>query len=53
MILLTGSAVILPLVIKKSLALVRNLGCPVSGLTGTNLDFTRHYRPSLNPVVRA
>ncbi len=52
-ILLAGSAVILPLIIEKSLALARNLDYPVGGFTGVNLDFIRHYRPSLNPVARA
>jgi len=52
-ILLAGSAVILPLIIEKSLALARNLGYPVGGFTGINLDFIHHYRPALNPVVRA
>ena len=52
-ILLAGSAVILPLIIEKSLALARNLGYPVGGFTGVNLDFIRHYRPALNPVARA
>ena len=52
-ILLAGSAVILPLIIEKSLALARNLGYPVGGFTGVNLDFVRHYRSTLNPVARA
>lgn len=52
-IILAGSAVILPLIIEKSLALARNLGYPVKGFTGVNLDFIRHYRASLNPVARA
>jgi len=52
-IIVAGSAVVLPLIIEKSLAVVRNLGYEIGGFTGVNLDFVRHYRPALNPVVRA
>jgi hypothetical protein len=48
-----GSAVILPLIVEKSLSVARNLGRNVSGFTGVNLDFIQHYRPNLNPVKRA
>jgi len=47
-----GSAVILPEVFLKALTLVRNLGHKVRGLTTINLDFIRHYRPSVNVVER-
>jgi len=52
-IIVAGSAVVLPLIIEKSLAVVRNLGYEIGGFTGVNLDFIKHYRPALNPVVRA
>ncbi|MHA7836706.1 MAG: GSU2086 family protein [bacterium] len=47
-----GSAVILPEVFLKALALARNLGHPVSRLTTINCDFIRHYRPQANVVER-
>jgi hypothetical protein len=47
-----GSAVILPEVFLKALTLVRNLGREVRGLTTINMDFIRHYRPSVNVVER-
>ncbi|MBA3269231.1 MAG: deoxyhypusine synthase family protein [Acidobacteria bacterium] len=47
-----GSAVILPEVFLKAVALVRNRGESLSGLTTVNLDFLRHYRPMTNVVVR-
>lgn len=47
-----GSAVILPEVFLKALALARNLGHPVRRLTAVNLDFIRHYRPQVNIVER-
>ena len=47
-----GSAVILPEVFLKALALARNLGHKVNRFTAVNLDFTRHYRPSVNVVER-
>lgn len=52
-ILNIGSAVILPVVIEKAIAVCRNLGYPVEGFVGVNFDFIRHYRSHLNPVVRA
>ncbi|PIP36426.1 MAG: hypothetical protein COX20_05845 [Desulfobacterales bacterium CG23_combo_of_CG06-09_8_20_14_all_52_9] len=47
-----GSAVILPEVFLKALAIVRNLGYPVKRFTTVNMDFIRHYRPMTNVVVR-
>jgi len=47
-----GSAVILPEVFLKALALARNLGHKVEKFTTVNCDFIRHYRPSVNVVER-
>lgn len=47
-----GSAVILPEVFLKSLALARNLGHRVDRFTTVNLDFLRQYRPTVNVVER-
>lgn len=47
-----GSAVILPEVFLKALALARNLGHQVDHLTTVNLDFIRQYRPAVNVVER-
>ncbi len=47
-----GSAVILPEVFLKALALARNLGHPLKKITTINMDFMVHYRPSLNVVRR-
>ncbi|MDD9802921.1 MAG: hypothetical protein OXU78_04325 [Deltaproteobacteria bacterium] len=47
-----GSAVILPEVFLKALALARNLGHRVEKFTTVNLDFIRHYRPEVNVVQR-
>ena len=47
-----GSAVILPEVFLKAVALARNQGRPLDGLTTVNLDFMRHYRPQTNVVSR-
>lgn len=47
-----GSAVILPEVFLKALALARNLGHEVDRFTTVNLDFLRHYRPTVNVVER-
>lgn len=47
-----GSAVILPEVFLKAIALVRNRGVSLSGLTTVNLDFVRLYRPQTNVVHR-
>jgi Deoxyhypusine synthase len=47
-----GSAVILPEVFLKAVALARNHGHMLDGLTTVNLDFLRHYRPMTNVVQR-
>jgi deoxyhypusine synthase len=47
-----GSAVILPEVFLKALALARNLGHRVARFTTVNLDFVRQYRPAVNVVER-
>jgi hypothetical protein len=47
-----GSAVILPEVFVKALNLARNVGRRVRRLTTVDMDFTRHYRPSVNVVTR-
>jgi deoxyhypusine synthase len=47
-----GSAVILPEVFLKALALARNLGHKVDRFTTVNLDFLRQYRPTVNVVER-
>lgn len=47
-----GSAVVLPEVFLKAVALVRNRGLSLDGLTTVNLDFIRHYRPQTNVVHR-
>jgi hypothetical protein len=47
-----GSAVILPEVFLKALALARNLGYKVEKFTTVNLDFLRQYRPAVNVVER-
>ncbi len=47
-----GSAVVLPEVFLKAVALARNRGIPLTGLTTVNLDFMRLYRPQTNVVLR-
>ena len=47
-----GSAVVLPEVFLKAVALVRNRGIALDGLTTVNLDFMRMYRPQTNVVSR-
>jgi hypothetical protein len=47
-----GSAVVLPEVFLKAVALARNRGVSLDGLTTVNLDFVRLYRPSTNVVSR-
>jgi hypothetical protein len=47
-----GSAVILPEVFLKAVALARNQGVSLEGLTTVNLDFFRLYRPETNVVRR-
>ena len=47
-----GSAVVLPEVFLKAVAIARNQGTSLDGLTTVNLDFTRLYRPQTNVVAR-
>jgi hypothetical protein len=47
-----GSAVVLPEVFLKAVALARNRGVPLAQLTTVNLDFIRSYRPQTNVVSR-
>jgi hypothetical protein len=47
-----GSAVVLPEVFLKAVALARNAGAPLTGLTTVNIDFLRMYRPQTNVVTR-
>jgi len=47
-----GSAVVLPEVFLKAVAIARNAGRPLEGLTTVNLDFLRQYRPLTNVVAR-
>ena len=48
-----GSAVVLPVIIEKAIAVSQNLGFNIGKFDGYNLDFLRHYRSNLNPVRRA
>ena len=47
-----GSAVVLPEVFLKAVALARNQGRPLTNLTTVNIDFVRLYRPQTNVVSR-
>ncbi|HEY2907562.1 MAG TPA: hypothetical protein VGJ29_16800 [Vicinamibacterales bacterium] len=47
-----GSAVVLPEVFLKAVALARNRGIPLARLTTINLDFIRSYRAQTNVVSR-
>jgi hypothetical protein len=47
-----GSAVVLPEVFLKAVALARNKGISLEGLTTVNIDFMRMYRPHTNVVSR-
>jgi hypothetical protein len=47
-----GSAVVLPEVFLKAVALARNRGVALTELTTVNLDFMRMYRPLTNVVAR-
>lgn len=47
-----GSAVVLPEVFLKAVALARNRGIALDGLTTVDLDFIRGYRPTTNVVSR-
>lgn len=47
-----GSAVVLPEVFLKAVAVARNLGHPVADLTTGNFDMVQHYRPRRNVLER-
>lgn len=47
-----GSAVILPEIFLKAVALCRNLGRKLTRLTCANLDMIQHYRPRINVTGR-
>lgn len=47
-----GSAVVLPEVFLKAVALARNTGVPLDDLTTVDIDFLRMYRPQTNVVSR-
>ncbi|HKQ48390.1 MAG TPA: hypothetical protein VJZ71_10005 [Phycisphaerae bacterium] len=47
-----GSAVVLPEVFLKAVAVARNLGANLDDISTANLDMIRHYRPSENVVGR-
>ncbi|MBP1633724.1 MAG: hypothetical protein H6Q10_298 [Acidobacteria bacterium] len=47
-----GSAVVLPEVFLKAVAVARNRGRRLEGLVTVNLDFARLYRPQVNVVQR-
>ncbi|MHB1558788.1 MAG: GSU2086 family protein [Isosphaeraceae bacterium] len=47
-----GSAVVMPEVFLKAVAIARNLGHPLDGLTTANLDFMQQYRGRLNVLDR-
>ncbi|MCZ6816950.1 MAG: hypothetical protein O7F76_09700 [Planctomycetota bacterium] len=47
-----GSAVLLPEVFLKAVAVARNLGNNLDEITTANLDMIRHYRPSENVIGR-
>ncbi len=47
-----GSAVVLPEVFLKAVAIARNQGTSLNDLTTVNLDFVRLYRPQTNVVSR-
>lgn len=47
-----GSAVVLPEVFLKAVAVARNLGSNLDDITTANLDMIRHYRPSENVIGR-
>jgi hypothetical protein len=47
-----GSAVVLPEVFLKAVALARNRGADLTGMTTVDIDFLRMYRPQTNVVTR-
>jgi hypothetical protein len=51
-VLVIGSAVILPEVFLKALTVARNSHSPVNAFTTANFDMIRHYRPRVNVIER-
>lgn len=47
-----GSAVVLPEVFLKAVAVARNLGANLDWMTAANFDMIRHYRPQQNVIRR-
>ncbi len=47
-----GSAVVMPEVFLKAVAVARNLGANLDCMTTANFDMLRHYRPHANVVTR-
>jgi len=47
-----GSAVVLPEIFLKAVALARNRGIGLEGMTAVNIDFQRLYRATTNVVTR-
>ena len=47
-----GSAVVLPEVFLKAVAVARNLGANLDDITTANFDMIRHYRPAQNVIGR-
>jgi hypothetical protein len=47
-----GSAVVLPEIFLKAVAVARNLGIDLQHITTANFDFIQHYRPLQNVVKR-
>lgn len=47
-----GSAVVLPEVFLKAVAVARNLGANLDCMTAANFDMIRHYRPGQNVITR-
>ena len=47
-----GSAVLLPEVFLKAVAVARNLGADLDAMTTASFDMIRHYRPNQNVVTR-
>jgi hypothetical protein len=47
-----GSAVVLPEVFLKAVAVARNLGADLEAMHTANFDMIRHYRPGQNVVTR-
>ena len=47
-----GSAVVMPEVFLKAVAVARNLGYALDGMTTANLDFQQQYRGRLNVLDR-